>query len=49
MELAILEEHDSVPYDAMPGVMEEVGGGEWRLSDRPERMPLSYTLQARRL
>jgi len=48
MELTMLEEHDSVPWNALPGQMEDVGGGEWRLSDRPGRLPHSYTLQARR-
>jgi SAM-dependent methyltransferase len=48
MELTALEEHDSVPWDALPGQMTEVGGGEYRLTDRPERLPHTYTLQARR-
>jgi SAM-dependent methyltransferase len=48
LELTALEEHDSVPWDAMPGQMTPIGGGEFRLSDRPERLPHSYTLQARR-
>ena len=48
MELTLLEEHLSVPWDAMPGQMIDIGGGEMRLTDRPERMPHSYTLQARR-
>jgi hypothetical protein len=26
--------------------MEEIGGGEWRLKNRPWRLPHSYTLQA---
>jgi hypothetical protein len=26
--------------------MERVGNGEWRLADRPRRLPHSYTLQA---
>jgi hypothetical protein len=26
--------------------MEQIGGGEWRLKDRPWRLPHSYTLQA---
>jgi hypothetical protein len=30
----------------MPGRMAEVGDGEWQLSDRPERLPHTYTLQA---
>jgi hypothetical protein len=47
LELTMLEEHDSVPWEALSGQMEEVGDGEWRLRDRPERLPHSYTLQAR--
>jgi len=48
LELTALEEHDSVPWDALPGQMTEIGGGEFRLTDRPERLPHTYTLQARR-
>jgi SAM-dependent methyltransferase len=48
MELTRLEEHDSVPWEALPGQMTRLEGGEWRLSNRPERLPHSYTLQARR-
>ena len=39
-------EHDSVPWEALPGQMERIGGGEWRLADRPWRLPHTYTLQA---
>lgn len=46
MELTALAEHDSVPWEALPGLMERIGGGEWRLADRPWRLPHSYTLQA---
>ena len=46
MELTGLVEHDSVPWDALPGLMERLPGGEYRLADRPERLPHSYTLQA---
>jgi SAM-dependent methyltransferase len=46
MELTGLAEHDSVPWDALPGQMVQIGGGEWRLADRPWRLPHSYTLQA---
>jgi len=46
MDLTGLVEHDSVPWDALPGQMEPVGGGEWRLADRPWRLPHTYTLQA---
>jgi SAM-dependent methyltransferase len=48
LQLTALEEHDSVPWDALPGQMTPIGGGEFRLTDRPERLPHSYTLQARR-
>jgi SAM-dependent methyltransferase len=41
-----LVEHDSIPWDGLPGLMEPIGGGELRLIDRPERLPASYTLQA---
>jgi SAM-dependent methyltransferase len=46
MDLTGLVEHDSVPWDALPGQMEQIGAGEWRLADRPWRLPHSYTLQA---
>jgi hypothetical protein len=40
-------EHDSVPWEALPGQMERTSDpGEWRLADRPDRLPHSYTLQA---
>ena len=42
-----LEEHDSVPWDALPGEMEALPDGEYRLSDRPWRLPHSYTRLAR--
>lgn len=41
-----LVEHDSVPWEALPGLMERLPNGEWRLVDRPWRLPHSYTLQA---
>jgi SAM-dependent methyltransferase len=41
-----LVEHDSVPWEALPGLMEPLPNGEWRLADRPWRLPHSYTLQA---
>lgn len=45
MTITQLVEHDSVPWDALPGQTVEQDG-EWRLADRPERLPMSYTLQA---
>jgi SAM-dependent methyltransferase len=42
-------EHRSVPWDALPGRMVRDGDlDEWRLVDEAERLPLSYTLQARK-
>jgi SAM-dependent methyltransferase len=49
MQLTMLEEHDSVPWDALPGQMERIANNEWRLIDRPWRLPHSYTLQAVRV
>jgi SAM-dependent methyltransferase len=46
LELTGLVEHDSVPWEAMPDQMEPLPDGEWRLADRPWRLPHSYTLQA---
>ncbi len=46
MELTGLTEHDSVPWEALPGKMERTEDGEWRLADRPWRLAHSYTLQA---
>ncbi|GMA21895.1 class I SAM-dependent methyltransferase [Arsenicicoccus piscis] len=39
-------EHDSVPWAPFPELMHQDEHGEWRLKDRPDRMPLSYTLIA---
>ena len=46
LELTQLVEHDSVPWEALVGQMVRVELGEWRLADRPERLPHTYTLQA---
>lgn len=48
MDLTGLVEHDSVPWEALPGHMTRDEAGEWRLTEKPERLPASYTLQARR-
>jgi SAM-dependent methyltransferase len=47
LELTLLEEHTTVPWAALPGMV-DTGGGEMRLAEHPERMPATYTLQARR-
>lgn len=45
--LTQLLEHESVPWNPLPeGLMRLGVGGEWTLVDRPERLPLTYTLQA---
>jgi SAM-dependent methyltransferase len=45
-ELTMLEEHDSVPWEALPGQMQQLPDTEWRLADRSWRLAHSYTLQA---
>lgn len=49
LQLSALIEHDSVPWPALGDQMEALPGGEFRLRDRPERLPHSYTLQAVRI
>jgi SAM-dependent methyltransferase len=49
MALDLLIEHDSCPWEALPGKMAEGDDGEWRLLERPERLPLTYTLKAHRI
>jgi SAM-dependent methyltransferase len=46
MTLTGLVEHQSVPWQALPGRMHQLPGGEWQLTDRPWRLPHTYTLQA---
>lgn len=46
LQLTLFEEHDSVPWEALPGQMELISAKEWRLIDRPWRLPHSYTLRA---
>jgi SAM-dependent methyltransferase len=46
LTITALVEHDSIPWNALPGHMDEIGGGEWRLRDRPERLPHSFTVAA---
>ncbi len=48
MELTSLDEHRSVPWEALPGHMVRDEHEEWHLRERPERLPLTYTLQARK-
>jgi len=46
MTLTGLVEHRSVPWLPLPGRMTLRDDGEWVLTDRPDRLPLTYTLQA---
>jgi SAM-dependent methyltransferase len=46
MDVTGLVEHQSVPWDGLPGQMTALSNGEWQLTDRPWRLPHSYTLQA---
>lgn len=40
-------EHDSAPWEALPGLMiEDRATGEWRLTERPERLAATFTLTA---
>ncbi|KHL18944.1 methyltransferase family protein [Mumia flava] len=50
LTLTGLDEHDSVPWPALPGLMapHPVHPGEMRLADHPERMAASFTLRARK-
>lgn len=49
LELTSLTEHDSAPWDALPGLMVlDEEADEYRLRDRPERLPATFTLTARR-
>lgn len=41
-----LAEHDTVPWDALPGRMTRLDDGEYQLAERPSRLAASYTLQA---
>jgi SAM-dependent methyltransferase len=47
MTLLSIEEHDSVPWNALGDAMEETDG-EFRLREHPERLAASYTLRAAR-
>ncbi len=48
MELTALEEHRSVPWEGLDGHMVRDENEEWYLKERPERVPLTFTLQARK-
>jgi len=49
MQLTLFEEHQSVPWEALPGQMKRDDNGEWQLVDRPWRLPHTYTMHAVKL
>jgi SAM-dependent methyltransferase len=46
LQITSFVEHDSVPWEALPGAMTLDDRGEWSLTEGRERLPLSYTVQA---
>jgi SAM-dependent methyltransferase len=46
LTLTAIEEHDSVPWNALGDAMEETVANEFRLREAPARLAASYTLQA---
>lgn len=46
LRLDALIEHDSVPWEALPGRMTLRPDGEYALTEQPSVMPLSYTVRA---
>lgn len=47
LQLTSLTEHDTVPWEPFPGLMSfDARTGEYRLTDRPQRLPASFTLTA---
>ncbi len=49
MAVTALEEHRSVPWNALPGQMVRADDGEWHLAAAPARLAASYTLQAEKV
>jgi SAM-dependent methyltransferase len=46
LALTGLAEHDSAPWNPLPGRTEQIAGNEWRLADTPARLPHTFTIQA---
>ncbi|KAK5049336.1 hypothetical protein LTR84_004265 [Exophiala bonariae] len=46
LRITLVEEHDSVPWNALRGRMEKAELGEYRLLQGRERIPLTYTIVA---
>ena len=48
MDLTAFEEHRSMPSELLPGLVVRDEREEWHLRERQDRVPLTYTLQARK-
>ncbi len=48
LTITLFEEHDSVPWNPLGTAMVEDERGEFRLRERPDRMPFTYTLRAQK-
>ena len=46
LRLDALVEHQSVPWNALPGQMVEIEPNEWQLAENPARLAATYTLTA---
>lgn len=46
LTLTGLTEHETVPWEALPGLMVKVDENEWRLASNPERLPCTFTITA---
>ncbi len=46
LQLTMFVEHDSAPWPALGSGIEKDEHGEFRLTERRERLPQTYTLQA---
>lgn len=48
LELVFLREYDFCNWQALPQMISADGGERWRLPDRPERLPMMYSILCRR-
>lgn len=48
LRIDLLVEHDTAPWEALPGQMTRREGSEWALAERSGVMPLSFTIRATR-
>lgn len=48
LQIELLQEHDTVSWDAFPGRMTDRGAGEMALTQQPSVAPLTFTIRARK-